>query len=387
MFKITVGRNNIIGCNNDAWVTEPQLKFTNKGYGAAFTGATRYNGKIAPQSGMNEFGIVFTTLSINPPKHQKTFQGIQINDRSQFLESVLQKCKTLEEVEQFYSRFNRSCFIQDLFVYIDSSGRVLFVEPFVMHYRDDASLIQSNFCPSETTDLTDIQQRRFIRGNAFIANGYSADFYFGMNLIKEMSVSRKRHGDGTLISTIWDNRNLKFDVVFYHDFDHIKSFSLKKELAEGEGIYKLDTMFPRNKDFEELKTYKTPFNTPVLRLLLAIVGFLSGILGLWFAIRAIRASVWKLKLFWALQTLASLIGFGYCFILATDIAMFYYDWPYFHPSSNWRTLMSYTPLVIGLVFLINLFYLNKCIHKQAIDLMLETVLFVGILTGFLYWSF
>lgn len=387
MFKLTKGQNNIIGCNHDAWVTEPQLKFTSKGYRSAFTGATRYQGKIAPQSGMNEHGLVFTTLSIYPPKNQKKFKGIPIKDRTQFLESVLQSCKTLEEVEQFFSRYNRSCFLQDLFVYIDSAGRVLFVEPFSMHYSNNSTLIQSNFCPSETSDLSKIQQERFIRGNSFIAKGFRADFDFGRKLIEEMSVSRKRHGDGTLISTIWDNQNLRFDVIFYHEFSVVKSFDLKLELLKGDTTYLLEELFPRNKDFEDLKAYKTPFNTPILRLLLAFVGCLSGILGFWFLIKAARNSALKSRLFWPLQALASILGLGYCYILATDISMFYYDWPYVHPNSNWRTFLSFTPFALVLVFLRNIILFKKFIIDQAFALILETGLFAIIIAGFLYWSF
>lgn len=387
MFKLTFEGHSVLGCNHDAWVTEPQLKFTTLGYGAAFTGATRYQGKIAPQSGMNAHGLVFTTLSIYPPKNQQPFEGLPINDRGQFLESVLQNCKTLKEVEQYYSRYNRSCFLRDLFVYVDANGRVLFVEPFKMHYSDEPTLIQSNFCPSECNNLSEITQERFVRGHSFIAEGFTADMDFGRKLIQEMSVSRRRHGDGTLISTVWDNERLAFDVMFFHDYSIVKSFDLKQELLQGDTIYLLDEMFPPNQAFEDLKTYKTPFNTPALRFALAVWGSLSGLLGFWFLIHSFRAVTRKAKMFWVIHAFVAWLGLGYCFVLATDIAMFYFDWPYVHPTAGWRTMLSYVPILLFFVLLTNLFQGFRSMTKPLTGLKLETILFAGMIGGFLYWSF
>ena len=387
MFKLTFDGHSVIGCNHDAWVTEPQLKFTTSGYGAAFTGATRYQGKIAPQSGMNEHGLVFTTLSIYPPSRQRPFEGLPINDRTQFLESVLQNCKTLEEVEHFYARYDRSCFLRDLFVYVDATGRTLFVEPFQMHYSHEPALIQSNFCPSECIDLSEIKQERFVRGQSFIAEGFTVDLDFGKKLIQEMSVSRRRHEDGTLISTVWDNESLAFDVMFYHDFSIVKSFDLKQELLKGDTVYLLDEIFPPNQAFQHLKAYKTPFNTPALRFALAIWGSLSGLLGLWFLLQSFRAVTWKSKLFWVVHASVAWLGFGYCFVLATDVAAFYYDWPYVHPTANWRTMFSYVPILFAAVLLINFRQGLEPMGKPAVGLKMGTILYAGMIAGFFYWSF
>jgi hypothetical protein len=121
--------------------------------------------------------------------------------------------------------------------------------------------------------------------------------------------------------------------------------------------------------------------------LLAFVGCLSGILGLWFLFKAARNSALKSRLFWTIQALASILGLGYCYILATDISMFYYDWPYIHPNSNWRTFLSFTPFALVLVFLRNIIHFKKFIIDQAFALILETGLFAVIIAGFLYWSF
>jgi len=59
MYKVTKNGKTMVGCNEDAWRTTPNIWFeigNNKApFGAAFTGS-RFDGKngYAPQSGMNE---------------------------------------------------------------------------------------------------------------------------------------------------------------------------------------------------------------------------------------------------------------------------------------------------------------------------------------------
>lgn len=387
MFKLSDQNSTIVGCNHDAWVTEPQLKFSTEGYGAAFTGATRYNGKIAPQSGMNRYGLVFTTLSIYPPSKVKPFRGKPILDRTQFLESVLQECKTLEEVESYFSKYNRSIFIRDLFVYIDTLGRVLFVEPYCIHYCTEPTVVQSNFCPSETPNKDVIRQKRFIRGNAFINAGYKVENQFARSMIETMTVCRKRHGDGTLISTIWDNRNLTFDVIFYHNFDSIRSFNLLAELQKGSITTNLEQLFARNQEFERLKSYRTPFNMLFLRYSIAISGGVLGLFGAWFLIQFFRLRGRQKRFFWIFQSIVAILGTGYCFILATDIAMFYYDWPYIHPQSWWRTSLGFVPVITTLTLILNVKNIGRILHEKYYSLVSVSTLYLLMLFGFLYWSF
>jgi hypothetical protein len=92
-------------------------------------------------------------------------------------------------------------------------------------------------------------------------------------------------------------------------------------------------------------------------------------------------------MFCVIHALVAWLGLGYCFVLATDIAMFYFDWPYVHPTADWRTMLSYVPILLFFVLLTNLFQGFRSITKPLAGLKLETILFAGMITGFLYWSF
>ena len=71
VFKITHNGRTLIGNNEDAWSINSQIRFEqgrNGGYGAIYF--DHFNGhpfrKMGPQLGMNEAGLVFDGLTIQP---------------------------------------------------------------------------------------------------------------------------------------------------------------------------------------------------------------------------------------------------------------------------------------------------------------------------------
>ena len=65
-------------------------------------------------------------------------------------------------------------------------------------------------------------------------------------------------------------------LYFYHDYKNLVQFNLKDELAKGDHILEIPKLFPPNAEFEELRNYTTPFNTPSLRVSLVFAGGLFG---------------------------------------------------------------------------------------------------------------
>ena len=78
MYKITVDGKTMVGCNEDAWRTTSRIWFENakniNEYGAGYTGSRQVGGnRTAPQSGMNEKGLVFSRLVAYHPKQKIHF--------------------------------------------------------------------------------------------------------------------------------------------------------------------------------------------------------------------------------------------------------------------------------------------------------------------------
>ena len=253
MYKITKDGKTIVGCNEDAWRTTPHIWFEigpNKGnYGAAFTGS-RFDGKngYAPQSGMNEHGLVFSRLSSYHPKMKSSTTKLQITNPTFYLKDIIHTCKTVEDVKKYIEKYDQSYFIEDVFIYIDKSGKYIVIEPYKIIEGNDASYVLSNFCPSITSKEDANKLTRYKNGSQFLENNFETNLEFCRNASDTMHVCREKIGDGTLLTSIWDNSNGTVNLYFYHNYEITIQFNLKEELSKGNHILKIDSLFPENKE-------------------------------------------------------------------------------------------------------------------------------------------
>ena len=162
MYKLTADGKTMVGCNYDTWNTSPKIWFENANnpneYGVAINGARAVSTKrTAPNSGMNEVGLVFARLASYYPKQNNPFPNrIKISDEVDYLSEILHKCATIEEVKKYIEQYDHSKFIEGVFLYIDSTGKYLIVEPYDLIVGDDPSYILSNFCPSITDNAAPV---------------------------------------------------------------------------------------------------------------------------------------------------------------------------------------------------------------------------------------
>ena len=145
LYKITVNGKTIVGTNFDEYYLNPAIWFENatknKMYGAGFSGGRQdgING-IAPQSGMNSEGLSFSRLAAPTPETVAVIlkNKKQITNPTLYLKDILHNCKNVDEVKEFISQYDFSYFLQDVFIYIDKSGKYLVVEPYTMTISNDA---------------------------------------------------------------------------------------------------------------------------------------------------------------------------------------------------------------------------------------------------------
>lgn len=400
MYKVTAEGKTLVGCNEDAWRTTSRIWFnsaTAEGeMGACFTGSRRVgNNRFAPQSGMNEKGLVFSRLASHHPKQSLASKDLKpIKNEVEFLERILQKCSSVEEVKLLVETYDRTIFLEDVFIYVDKTGRYLVVEPYKTILGDDSTYVLSNFCPSITDNESARNLARYRNGEDFLAiNELSSSLDFCQALSDTMHVCRNRNGDGTLLTTIWDTKNKLVNLSFYHNYDTIVQFNLAEELAKGDHILDIPSLFPTNLEFERLRDYKTPFNTPILRILLVILGGILTLLSIIFGAIYIRKRN-ELKSSWLIIALSilNLILTGYLFVLATNINIYYFDAPYQHYSSKLISLSSYTPLLL-LFCLIPIFLKSVNFFKSQGRLFftkglltINHIIYFSLTFGFFYWG-
>jgi len=400
MYKVTLYGKTIVGSNHDAWFLTPRIWFetgTKAGYyGAAFTGA-RFDGAngYAPQSGMNEFGLAFTRLATHAPEKTISVAANKkiITNPTQYLKDIIHTCKTVEEVKDYISQYDHSFFREDVFIYIEKSGRYLIVEPDTMITGNEASYVLSNFFPSVTSEKDARKLDRYRKGVDFLKEKKDTTLSFCTALSDSMHVCRKKIGDGTLITSIWDlDKGITY-LYFYHDYNHLVQFSLKDELAKGDHMIEIPSLFPPNAEFEKLRNFKIPQNSKPLMLFVLFCGGLFLFSAAFFLISFFKYRKTSTYSFLRLALVPlGIITAYYMYVLVRNIGIFYFPAPYRENGFTILNLTAYIPFLL-LLLIIPLCALNlKIVRERAwkffpkLLLTLNTIAYL-LLTGlFAYWG-
>lgn len=400
MYKVSIGDKTMVGCNQDAWRNTSKIWFENARssteYGVCFTGSRQVGpNRFAPQSAMNEAGLVFSRLvAYYPERKQNLTDKKPITNEVEFLTDILHRCKSVSDVREYVDKYDRRIFLEEVFIYIDKTGDYLVVEPYETIFGNDASYVLSNFCPSITSKEDARKQLRFKKGEEYLKiNGIDTSLSFCRAMSDSMHVCRDRNGDGTLLTSIWDTQNGLVNLYFYHSYDTTIQFNIKDELAEGDHQFSIPELFPHNADFQQYLDYKTPFTVNVLRIALVIIAGIIFILSILFLFSYFRKR--NIDQFNALKlTFAALNAFliYYLFILASNEGIYYLEAPYIHPSSNLISLSSYIPFLLLLLFIPITFYTVRDIKVNKRGLMVKSsllwnnVIYLILIVGFGYWG-
>ena len=398
-YKITKGNKTILGSNEDAWRLTPHIWFekktVNSNFGAAFTGS-RYDGAngYAPQSGMNEMGLAFERLASFHPTQKNFTNRKTISNPTQYLKDILHTCKSVEEVKEFISKYDHSYFIEDVFIYVDKSGKYLIVEPYTLTIGNKPTYVISNFCPSITPEKNANKLDRYRNGVAFLKNGIDTSLEFCTALSDTMHVCRKKIGDGTLLSSIWDLKNGTVNLFFYHDYKTTIQFKLSEELKKGDHSIAIDILFPPNPEFEKLRNFKTPKDSILIgAFIVAAAGFFL-LTSIFFLVQYFRRK--QRKKYAYIQLLLfplGLILFYYMFVLSGSVNVFYFPAPYKDPTNVFKSLTSYIPFLLLLLIvpfsLINYRLFKK--HSWSVIakwiFTLNNLIYIILIGLFSYWRF
>ncbi len=401
MYKLTKDGKTMVGCNEDAWRLTSRIWFENGTatgqYGACFTGS-RFDGSngFAPQSGMNEHGLAYSRLSSHTPPGAAT--GLEnkkpVENPTRYLKDILHSCRTVEEVMAFIGQYDHSFFKEDVFIYIDRTGKYLVVEPFTLTLGEEPGYVLSNFCPSATPEAEALKLERYRNGRAFLDEKMDTSLAFCTALSDTMHVCRAKVGDGTLLTSIWDLNGGSVNLYFYHDYRQTVRFDIQAELAKGDHILELPPLFPPNAEFEALRTYATPHNSLPLKLFLMAAAGLFLFSAGFFLYSYLRgkgqgryASI-KL-LFFPL----GIMLLYYMFVLFRTTGIFYFPSPYQDYQSVLVSASSYIPFLL-LFLIVPALLINYRIFREKSWPFFPKWLFafnnmagLALLVLFIYWGF
>lgn len=398
-YKITIGNKTILGSNEDAWRVTPHIWFekgtVNSNYGATFTGS-RYDGEngYAPQSGMNEMGLAFERLASYHPTQENFTNKKTISNPTKYLKDILHTCKSVEEVKEFISKYDHSYFIEDVFIYVDKSSKYLIVEPYTLTIGNEPTYVVSNFCPSITPEKNANKLDRYRNGVAFLKNGIDTTLEFCTALSDTMHVCRKKIGDGTLLSSIWDLNNGTVNLYFYHDYNTTVQFNLSEELKKGDHIIAIETLFPHNPEFEKLRNYKTPKNSILIGVFIVVAAGFFLLISIFFLIQYFRRK--ESKKYSYIQLLLFPIGlilFYYMYVLSGSVNVFYFPAPFKDPTNVFTNFTSYIPFLLLLLILPFSVINYRLIKQKSWSLLsmwlftLNNFIYIILIGLFAYWRF
>ncbi len=310
------------------------------------------------------------------------------------MKDILHTCKTVEEVQEYISKYDHSYFIEDVFIYVDKSGKYLIVEPYTLTIGNEPTYVISNFCPSITPEQNANKLDRYRNGVAFLKHGIDTTLEFCTALSNRMHVCRNKIGDGTLLSSIWDLNIGTVNLYFYHDYKTTVQFNLSEELKKGDHIIAIETLFPYNPEFEKLRNYKTPKDSILIGVfIVASAGFFL-LTSIFFLIQYFRRR--ESKKYSYVQLLLFPIGlilFYYMYVLIGPVNVFYFPAPYKDPTNVFISLTSYIPFLLLLLILPFSMINYRLIKEKSWSLIarwlftLNNLIYIILIGLFVYWRF
>lgn len=391
MSKVTRNGTTIVGNNEDSWRTTPQIWFepaTERTLGCCFVG----NADRWPQGGMNTAGLVYDAFTMYPSNvaaNGKTYYG----SLDRFLVSVLQQCRSVQEVYEYAIQYDRSRYNRAMMMFVDSTGAYLVMEADTMIIGNDPEMVLTNFSYARRTDPEVHFQERYFRGLEFLKQ-QGTGFDFSRDLMQLMSECRARKGDGTTYTTLYDVATREVRLYFYHDYTKVFTFQLDAELAKGEHTIMMEDVFPANAEFVTLKNYITPAThmqiLPYMLAVLVVLMFLAaGIATQWF--RQLHQADARLQYFRiAFAVLNALLGI-YVMILMNEKAPYYFPAPYHEAGRGWINILSYMPflLVPAIAFAVYLLVTGKVAAGKSGRWLYAGNLFIWSMCClvFAYWGF
>lgn len=392
-YKVSLNGTTMLGNNYDTWFSKPIIWFETQGIGAAFTGANKQGSSYSPQAGMNISGLAFVCLAAPTPVGPETKPpGKSITNRAQYLKDILHRCKTVEEVKEFIDLYDHSSLSQDVFLYVDRSGRYLIVEPYTMYFGEDAKYVLANFCPSTIQDFSQIKQPRYINGTAFLKNKTDTTLQFCQALSDTMHVCRDKIGDGTLLTSISDLNKGIIYLFFYHDYDSCVSINIKDELLKGDHSIEIPSLFATNPEYIFFLNFITPMNNKTIDLFLQFSLCLFAFSFIYYLLVFLknRQSTQYRVAYIILIVLNGILPY-YMFVFATEMAIYYFPPPYQHYQLSLISIVGYIPFLLLLLVIPLVFYWGRILNSKAWTIfprylfLLNNLTYLTLIILFFYW--
>lgn len=260
IFYVSKNDKILVGSNKDWITTDAYILFypAEKGkYGRVLFGLDFGLGNKEPIGGINEQGLFFEMATVanveleNDINTVETYQG-------NIYEKILQECSTVEETVALVRKYNN--LLYETFTQIligDRNANSVILDRHYMTEKNNSYQIMTNF--RQTTDHflnNKITCERYMIVESMLRNENEISNNFFKRILAN---THKESQSTTVYSIIYDLKDLKLYLYFFHNFLEEIVLDVKNELRKGHRIIKMDTLFPQQyaaKSFMEWKNWE-----------------------------------------------------------------------------------------------------------------------------------
>jgi uncharacterized protein (TIGR03435 family) len=192
-----------------------------------------------PQGGMNERGLWFDGFAA--PAVKATGSSDLPHFPGNIIDKAMAECTTVEEVMQLFGQYNRAFLTQAILMFADAAGDAVSIEPDAMVRKTGRHFVQTNFHQSRQRSELD---GRFLTASSMLEH---AGANISIDLFRRILSATHQEGDfPTVYSNVYDLTSRTMYLYHFRDFEHAVTFTLADELAKGERILDIPSLFPRN---------------------------------------------------------------------------------------------------------------------------------------------
>ncbi len=395
-FKLTTQGQTMVGNNEDAWSIDPRIWFENgkEGeYGAVYLGQNN----STPQGGMNEAGLMFDGLR-SPAKSFVESYGKPPIHFDDLARRVLRSCANVHEAAALIRAYDFSQLNGAYLIFVDRSGEYLVVEADTLFTGTDATYAVTNFCVSTCSDFDSVPSERYQRGRALLATGGDTSLAFCTSVVKGMHACRKKLGEGTLYSNIFDPQRGLVHLYFYHDYATLHTFNLHDELAKGDHNLDMIALFPPNAEFAKLVAYRTPFHSLTLRVFLLFAALVALLFGAYAGTSIVARAIARMRGRRNGTPVLPLLVGGVCSLIVLFLVptllinqgVFYFGLA--DALDPILPALTYLPLLLCALTIPLIFWTYRDWRVKVLSsfrrwsLTVQTVTIVAVLAGLFYWD-